>query len=117
MGKENSSSNIPFDAYLFNLALGWDSDWDPARRAGGWSVDIPDPNVNKILPSWNGTDILQLTNFGAGQLGSIARVALYGKMSAVSADSTGSAVPVPAAFWLFGTALLGFIGLPRKTGI
>jgi len=26
-----------------------------------------------------------------------------------------SAVPVPAAFWLFGTALLGFIGYSRRT--
>ena len=26
-----------------------------------------------------------------------------------------SAVPVPAAFWLFGTALIGFVGLSRRT--
>jgi hypothetical protein len=26
-----------------------------------------------------------------------------------------SVVPVPAAFWLFGTALIGFIGFSRKT--
>ena len=28
-----------------------------------------------------------------------------------------SVVPVPAAFWLFGTALLGFIGFSRRTNI
>jgi hypothetical protein len=28
-----------------------------------------------------------------------------------------SAVPVPAAFWLFGAALLGFIGFSRKTTV
>jgi hypothetical protein len=28
-----------------------------------------------------------------------------------------SAVPVPAAVWLFGTALLGFIGISRKTKV
>ncbi len=28
-----------------------------------------------------------------------------------------SAVPVPAAFWLFGTALIGFIGVSRRTKI
>lgn len=28
-----------------------------------------------------------------------------------------SAVPVPAAFWLFGTALIGFIGFSRRTKI
>jgi hypothetical protein len=30
---------------------------------------------------------------------------------------TASAVPVPAAVWLFGTALLGFIGMSRKTNV
>jgi len=28
-----------------------------------------------------------------------------------------SAVPVPAAFWLFGTALIGFIGVSRRTRV
>ena len=28
-----------------------------------------------------------------------------------------STIPVPAAFWLFGTALIGFIGLSRRTKI
>jgi hypothetical protein len=28
-----------------------------------------------------------------------------------------SEVPVPAAFWLFGTALIGFIGFSRKTSV
>ncbi len=28
-----------------------------------------------------------------------------------------SIVPVPAAVWLFGTALLGFIGLSRRTSV
>ena len=28
-----------------------------------------------------------------------------------------SPVPVPAAFWLFGTALIGFIGMSRRTKV
>jgi len=28
-----------------------------------------------------------------------------------------SAVPVPAAVWLFGTALIGFIGFSRRTSV
>jgi hypothetical protein len=28
-----------------------------------------------------------------------------------------SVVPVPAAFWLFGTALIGFIGMSRRTNL
>lgn len=28
-----------------------------------------------------------------------------------------SEVPVPAAFWLFGSALIGFIGFSRRTNL
>jgi hypothetical protein len=28
-----------------------------------------------------------------------------------------SAVPVPAAVWLFGTALIGFVGMSRRTTV
>jgi hypothetical protein len=36
-----------------------------------------------------------------------------------SADSAMkvSPVPVPTAFWLFGTALIGFVGLSRRTSL
>ena len=32
----------------------------------------------------------------------------------IYSDSTIPAVPVPAAFWLFGTALIGFVGVSRR---
>jgi len=32
-------------------------------------------------------------------------------------DAHISAVPVPAAFWLFGSALIGFIGISRRTRV
>jgi hypothetical protein len=90
----------PF-SYLFNLALGWDSAYT-GGNGHGWSS-------NAIgTPSWNGTMELELRNFGNDQLGSISHVALYGNISAV---------PVPAAFWLFGTALMCFIGLSRSTRV
>ena len=99
-------------AYLFNLALGWDP--APAKYPGNpWSVDaIPSPNWTGVLPSWDGTAILDILNFGVNRLGSISHVALYG-----SSSGGVSPVPVPAAFWLFGTALLGFIGLSRGTRV
>jgi hypothetical protein len=28
-----------------------------------------------------------------------------------------SAVPVPAAIWLFGSALVGFVGMSRRTSV
>jgi hypothetical protein len=33
------------------------------------------------------------------------------------AELWGSPIPVPAAFWLFGTALIGFIGFSRRTKV
>ncbi|MCP4332091.1 MAG: hypothetical protein GY785_05505 [Gammaproteobacteria bacterium] len=96
-------------SYLFNLALGWDPDPrdendKPVGDGNGWSS-------NAIgTPSWSGTVELALRHFGDNQLGSISHVALYGNVNA-------SAIPVPAAFWLFGTALLGFIGLSRSTRV
>ena len=56
---------------------------------------------------WNGTDDLVLANFWPGG-GSISNFAIYG---------TASPIPVPAAFWLFGTALIGFIGFSRRTAV
>ena len=35
-------------------------------------------------------------------------------VSLTATDSTIPAVPVPAAIWLFGTALVGFVGLSRR---
>ena len=35
----------------------------------------------------------------------------------LTAELTVSPVPVPAAFWLFGTALIGFVGMSRRTKI
>lgn len=49
------------------------------------------------------------------------RVITYLTMSCANdeaiVDAHVSAVPVPAAFWLFGTALLGFIGISRRTQV
>jgi hypothetical protein len=38
-------------------------------------------------------------------------------LSGVELWGSVSAVPVPAAVWLFGTALLGFIGMSRRTKV
>jgi hypothetical protein len=50
---------------------------------------------------------LSATNFWP-QGGAISHVEIVGKLSPV---------PVPAAVWLFGTALIGFIGLSRRTKV
>jgi hypothetical protein len=57
--------------------------------------------------TWDGQMVLNLAGFWDGP-GSISHVAIFGGMSPV---------PVPAAFWLFGTALIGFIGISRRTKV
>jgi hypothetical protein len=86
-------------AYLFNLALGW----DPLGRNGG------QPVANGI-PAWDGLMDLTLANFWNDTGGSISYIAIYG-------NTKISSVPAPAALWLFGTALLGFIGISRSTRV
>jgi hypothetical protein len=56
----------------------------------------------EFIDMWD-TDIsLGLFNVGDGQ---------------VNLNITVSAVPVPAAAWLFGTALIGFVGLSRRRSV
>jgi hypothetical protein len=52
-------------------------------------------------------DTITLTDFWPGS-GSISHVEIMGDVAVI---------PVPAAVWLFGTALLGFIGISRRTRV
>jgi hypothetical protein len=75
---------------------------DPARYL--FNLGLAGLNGN----AWNGTDTLRFDNFWNGE-GQISHVAIY--------TGSTSAVPVPATIWLFGTALIGFIGVSRRTKI
>ena len=48
--------------------------------------------------------------------GSVLKIAYKNEEFYVSGISV-SAVPVPAAVWLFGTALIGFVGYGRRTSV
>ena len=52
--------------------------------------------------NWNGMDDIVLTDFWPNQ-GAISHVSIM-----------GSPVPVPAAVWLFGSGLLGLVGVARR---
>ncbi len=47
------------------------------------------------------------------------RFTLIDKLQFLAAEEIPGVIntPVPAAFWLFGTALIGFIGFSRRTNI
>lgn len=57
---------------------------------------------------WDGMQELDLENFWNSGGGAISHVAIFADVSPI---------PVPAAVWLFGTALLGFIGFSRRTSV
>jgi len=55
-------------------------------------------------------------SFGAGVIGSIDDVRVYNNaltQAEISQLYTSTTVPVPAAFWLFGSAFAGLIGFAR----
>lgn len=60
------------------------------------------------LGLWDGMETLTLSGFWDPGNGAISNVAIWGNVSPI---------PVPAAIWLFGTALIGFIGISRRTRV
>lgn len=80
-------------------------------------TDIPDATSDPF--TWR----LDLASLGTLddkfwiQLGFGSDSDYYAKNTAEYLKATISAVPVPAAVWLFGTALIGFIGLSRRTSV
>ena len=56
---------------------------------------------------WDGMEDLSLGDFWPGK-GSLSNFAIYGNMSPI---------PVPNSFWLFSTALVGFIGIARRISV
>ena len=84
--------------------------------------DIGDASLDSVQFLLN-AGVSTMTTFSLSSLTNIA-YATFGNLQDqgfVAVDNltfTGSvsipAVPIPAAFWLFGTALIGFVGISRK---
>ena len=78
--------------------------------------------VGSLVDSWSFTDILgattqtHLTWLAASLTGTqyVLKIQSSGLGVAEGSTSTVSAVPLPAAAWLFGSALMGFGALRRK---
>lgn len=77
---------------------------------------IPNSDDNGVLETSFDLSLLSLFNEQTG-----GRIITYLTMSCVNDEAIVEAhipaVPVPAAFWLFGTALVGFIGISRRTRV
>jgi len=66
------------------------------------------------LLSVNGTFFISLVNNG-GNDPELSHISIYSTGSDIPGTSIfGNPVPLPAALWLFGPALLGFMGFRRK---
>jgi len=72
------------------------------------------------LAFWSGTENAQYGNqawyfsFNAGSNGSQLKTQAFDAWAVHSGDVGASTVPVPAAAWLFGSGLLGLIGVARR---
>ncbi len=83
------------------------------------SLDVSLANGESLLDSWLWTDLSSLGSVYALEFSlTSSDVGMFGMNTpayfAVDDLTTVSAVPVPAAVWLFGSGLLGLIGMARR---
>jgi hypothetical protein len=97
---------------------------ETSKGVGTWSVNANALDtfarvvlILKAAPTFS--SYLYEPGSGIGDSGSWTTSALGDKnLSHFSIYTSGiSPVPVPAAIWLFGTALIGFIGMSRRTRV
>ena len=60
------------------------------------------------LGGWNGSGAIEFRNFWLGN-GEISHVSIYG-----GDESDRNIVPIPPAVWLFGSGLIGLVGVARR---
>jgi hypothetical protein len=93
-----------------DATISWDGAPDPSISCGecflyvkaGLTAYMFNLGTDAYLAVWDGIGDLILQNFDDH---AISHVTIYG---------APSAVPLPAAAWLFGSALLGFVSLSRR---
>lgn len=107
-------TNAETDAYWTDLGGGiYTGDLDSG--ASHYLVKIGEGNVSYDTFLYENLDYLSLASINLGFLESFS--GFTGNNFDIYRISHVSAVPVPAAFWLFGTALVGLIGFSRRTNI
>jgi hypothetical protein len=99
VGEDSFDSNWETYSVTFNTT--WS---DAAAIANGWVQEQQSLSFSTLWDdTWNSeVRILGRTKMEAG-------IDNY--------NASVSAVPIPASFWLFGTALIGFVGMSRRTKV
>ena len=88
---------------------GGESGWAYAKQLSNWDVETNDSKSSANLSD------LSTYNTGTASNNTWQNIATwYAAGSAPAVVSTPSAVPVPAAAWLFGSGLVGLAGLRRR---
>ena len=110
----SNSAMDPEDALIDYISGNWiacdscylvvkDGNQSPAQ----YIYDLSDLSYLSSGGEWDGVMSLLVDGFWPDG-GAISHIAIFG---------TISEVPLPAAFWLFGTALIGFVGFSRRTAV
>lgn len=122
------------DAVLVNLPSGWSGNVSPPPNTndgfGKFEFNVSNGGSNRLTTLTFSVDVagdsigdyyeLSSGNAGQGNVQYVAHVAGFTAQACTSGPCTsaffggGTPVPVPAAVWLFGTGLLGLIGVARR---
>lgn len=86
---------------------------DDKKKAGGLLTTPEGLAFDQTAP----IELMMLFDSKGNAMNPVTRLSSISLQSAGPATATLNAVPVPAAFWLFGTALIGFIGISRRTNL
>jgi len=102
------------DLGKFSLVADLKGEWDASQDSMLWAFDLTNITCSEVLESLvdcanDGVIYLSLLeaigpDTGAGKI----------KTSGLALTSVTSQVPVPATLWLFGSGLLGLIGIARR---
>lgn len=92
-----------FDSQWQSYSISFDTTWDDATAmANGWVQETSSTSFSEL---WNDVYTTEVRILGSGEM--VAGIDNY--------NANLSSVPVPAAVFMFGPALLGFLGLRRRT--
>lgn len=118
-----TDSSGPFNGYLDPAindlgGIAFSAAFDPG---GGGIFTGPDPVLDKVIEIGDILDGLTVTGIAFGEVGgnhglnNAGQVAFWARLSDGNVGLyLASPIPIPPAFWLFVTGLLGLIGVARR---